>query len=56
MTKFRNMRTPFWNVVDGVTMIATGLAKVLSVGLYDPEWHFNFGAWRLLRMFDKIEE
>ena len=53
--KFRNMRTPFWYFVEGLIHLAVGLAEVLSLGFFHPDWYGDFSGWRLLHMFDIVE-
>lgn len=51
MKKYKNMRTPFWNFVEGFVMLINSLAIILSLGFYHPDWWVSFIEWKLLEMF-----
>ncbi len=54
-SKFKNMRTPFWIFVEGIVMILTGLVKVLSLGIVNPDWYSDFLVWKLRQMFVRVD-
>jgi hypothetical protein len=54
-TRFRNMRTPFWNFISGLIMFIQGLVIIISLGFLQPDWYSTFLAWKLLKMFDVVK-
>jgi len=56
MKKFKNMNTPFWNVITALVMIGTGLITILTLGFFHPDWHISFLGWKLRQMFIVVNE
>ncbi len=54
MKKYRNMRTPFWNFVEGLVKMISGLAQIVTLGFYVSDFYGDWLEWKLRQMFVEV--
>jgi hypothetical protein len=49
-------RHPLWIFIGGWVRLAEGLACILSLGFYYPEWTIHYMLWKLNFLYPLVED